>query len=110
VIDANYFKRDLPRDVSAVGGEPVVELFLLNGHVLRVRAVLDVGDGWVTLEAYHARGDLAHHRPRYGAASSPDTDAASETFRAAIAYESIAAVMLDPTPSQVRSRPGFGSD
>jgi hypothetical protein len=109
VFDANYFKSALQKDADAMGGEPVVEVLLVGGHVLRVRAVLDVSGGHVTLETYQAKGDLTHHRPRFGAKPERESDGGLETFRAVVAYESIAAVVLDPSTSQVRARPGFGS-
>ena len=109
MFDANYFKGSFKKDVEATGGGPVVEVILLNGHVHRVRTVLDVADRWITLETYQSKGDLAHHRPRFGDTAERDSGGAHDTFRVVISYESISAVVLDPTPSQVRSRPGFGS-
>ena len=104
MFDANYFRTVLPRDVEAAGGSPVVELLLVGGHAHRVRNVVDVTDGRVTFEAYQMRGELTHHRPRYGQTS----DDASETFRVVVACESIVAVVLDPAPAQTtRNRPGF---
>lgn len=105
MFDANYFRTVLPRDVAATGGHPIVEVQLVGGHSHRVRAVADVADGCVTLETYQAKGDLAHERPRFG--DVPSADAVSETYRTVIAYESIAAVILDPSPAQTRARPGF---
>ena len=105
MFDAQYFQKSLPHDVKAAGGAPVVEVALLNGHTHRVRSVLDIADGCVTLEAYLVRADLAHHRPRFGG-----TDGESyETFRVVVAYEAIAAVVLDPSETQARVRPGFAS-
>jgi hypothetical protein len=92
-----------------MGGDPVVEVMLFNGHALRVRSVVDVSEGRVTLETYQGKGDLAHHRPRFGQATERGSGSGHDTFRAVIAYESIVAVVLDPTPVQARSRPGFGS-
>ena len=103
MFDANYFRTVLPRDVEAAGGSPIVELLLVGGHAHRVRSVLDVADGRVTFEAYQMRGDLAHQRPRYGQTSAEP----HETFRVVVACESIVAVVLDPSPEQTRSRPGF---
>jgi hypothetical protein len=103
MFDANYFRTVLPRDIEAVGGAPIVELLLAGGHAHRVRSVLDVADGRVTFEAYQMRGDLAHQRPRYGQKSAEP----HETFRVVVSCESIVAVVLDPSPEQTRSRPGF---
>jgi hypothetical protein len=105
MFDAHYFRSTLQKDVDALGGDPVVEVLLLNGHAHRVRAVLDAGDGHVTLETYQAKGDLGHDRPRFGETKG----AAADTYRTAVAYESIAAVVLDPAPAQVRPRAGFGA-
>ena len=106
MFDENYFRMTLPRDVEATGGQPVVEVQLLSGHAHRVRSVVEIASGCVTLETYLAKGDLAHERPRFGA---PDDGPARDTYRTVIAYECIAAVILDPSASQVRVRPGFAS-
>lgn len=104
MFDANYFRTALKADLAAAGGSPVVELALLNGHVHRIKAVLDVADGYVTLAVHPIRGDLSHERPRFGATGDHD-----ESVRVAVAYDSIAAVVFDPAPEQVKARPGFAS-
>ncbi len=109
MFDANYFKGSFTKDIAAMGADPVVEVILSNGHVHRVRALLDVGEKWITLETYQAKGDLAHHRPRFGEKADREADGGHDAFRTVISYESIAAVVFDRTPSQVRTRPGFGS-
>ena len=101
MFDANYFQATLPHDVQAAGGSPVVEVSLLNGHVHRVRSVLQAGQGHVTFAVHQVRGDLSHERPRFGAGDGDDA------VRVAVAYESIAAVMIDPAPDKVKGRPGF---
>jgi hypothetical protein len=103
MVDATYFRDALPRDIQATGGSPVVEVVLLSGHVHRVRAVVDAGDAWVTLEVYQVKGDLSHERPRYGVA-----DTAHELVRAVVSYQAIASIVLDPAPAQAKARPGFG--
>lgn len=103
MFDGNYFKKILQRDVDAAGGSPIVELLLVGGHVHRVRSVLDIDDGRVTFEAYQMKGDLAHQRPRFGQSSA----APYETFRVVVSCESIVAVVLDPSPSAPKNRPGF---
>lgn len=103
MFDANYFRSTLQRDVEATGGEPVVEVLLLNGHMHRLRSIVDAADGRVTVEAYQTRGDLAHLRFRFGDKDRVEQD----TFRAVIAYESIAAIVLDPSTDHVKARPGF---
>src|ERR1043165_23470 len=107
MFDENYFRTSLQRDVDASGGTPVVEIQLVSGHAHRVRSVLEVNTGSVTLETYLAKGDLVHERPRFGEAHREGVE--RDIFRTVIAYESIAAVIFDPTPSQVRVRPGFAS-
>lgn len=103
MFDANYFRTVLPRDVEAAGGSPIVELLLSGGHLHRIRGVLSVDEGRVTFEAYQMKGDLTHQRPRFGQTS----EAPYETFRVVVACEAIVAVVLDPSPSHPKSRPGF---
>lgn len=105
MFDKDYFYSELPRDVEAAGGHPVVEVQLVSGHSHRVRSVIDVTERFVTLETYLAKGDLAHERPRFG---EKDGDGGPrDVYRAVIAYESIAAVIFDPSVSQTRVRTGF---
>ena len=103
MFDANYFRTALLSDIKAAGGSPVVELSLLNGHVHRVRSVAEVAEGYVTLAVHPIRGDLSHERPRFGTAGN------GETVRVTVAYDSIAAVLFDPAPEQVKVRPGFSN-
>lgn len=107
MFDEHYFTTMLGRDVEATGGHPIVEVQLISGHVHRVRAIIETSTGSVTFDAYHAKGDLAHERPRFGEADSHGAPRA--TFRAVVAYESIVAVILDPSQEQVRARPGFAT-
>ncbi|MEP6621467.1 MAG: hypothetical protein ABJE47_19225 [bacterium] len=107
MFDAEYFRTTLPRDVEAMGGSPIVEVHLVSGQSHRVRSVTDVGIGVVTLEAYLGKGDLAHHKPRFGA-SGADAEA-HDVFRAVVSYDSVAAVILDPSVSSERARTGFAS-
>lgn len=104
MFDANYFRTALHTDLDAAGGTPVVELALLNGHVHRVRAVVDAADGYVTIMVHQTKGDLSHERPRYG--SNADT---RDSVRVSVSYDSIAAVLFDPAPEQVKARPGFAN-
>jgi hypothetical protein len=105
MFDAEYFKKSLPHDVKATGGKPVVEVVLLTGHSYRVRSVVDVDDGRVTLEAYLVKADLAHHRPLFGGTAGEP----HELFRVVISYDAIASVVFDPTTTQARVQPGFAS-
>lgn len=107
MFDAEYFRTTLARDVEAMGGNPIVEIHLLTGQAHRVRSVTDIAAGVVTLEAYLGKGDLAHQRPRFG--QVPTEAEPHEVFRAVVSYDSIAAVVLDPSTPHERSRPGFAS-
>jgi hypothetical protein len=106
MFDADYFNTRLRRDTDAMGGDPIVEISLLNGHTHRIRSVVDVTSGYVVFEAYHLKGDLAHQRPRF---AQPDTKAGDDesVFRVSATFESISAVVIDPSATQVRTRPGF---
>ena len=103
MFDADYFRKTLSQDVTAVGGKPVVEVVMLNGHAYRVRSIVDADDGRVTLEAYLVKADLAHHRPLFGGTDNEP----HERFRVVLSYDAIAAVVLDPSEAQTRVRPGF---
>lgn len=105
MFDADYFRTTLARDVNAMGGAPLVEVHLSSGQLHRVRSLVDVGPGSVTLEAYHVKGDLAHDRPVFGATA--DDVRKAELFRVVVAYEHITAVVVDPSQHTMRTRPGF---
>jgi hypothetical protein len=108
MFDAEYFSTRLRRDADALGGDPIVEISLLNGHTHRIRSVVEVHAGYVVFEAFHLKGDLAHQRPRFAEAGAADAPASDEAiFRVTAAYESISAVVIDPSATQVRARPGF---
>ena len=105
MLDADYFRKTLPQDVKASGGKPVVEVVMLTGHTYRVRDVVGADEGFVTLEAYLVKADLAHHRPLFGGTEGEP----HERFRVVVSYDAIAAVVLDPSEIQTRVRPGFAS-
>ena len=105
MFDAYYFRKSLPHDVKATGGKPVVEVVMLSGHSYRVRSIVDVDDGRVTLEAYLVKADLAHHRPLFGGTEGEP----HERFRVVVSYDAIASVVLDSSEAQTRVRPGFAS-
>lgn len=107
MFDAEFFSTLLRRAADAQGGEPIVELALVNGHTHRIRSVVQVRDGYVVLEAYHLKGDLAHQRPRFAVAGAATSGGDASTFQVTAAYESICAVVIDPSETQVRGRPGF---
>ena len=105
MFDADYFKKSLLQDVKASGGKPVVEVVMLSGHSYRVRSIVDVDDGHVTLKAYLVKADLAHHRPSFGGTEGEPHD----RFRVVVSYDAIASVVLDSSEAQTRVRPGFAS-
>ena len=107
MFNEHYFQTTFPRDLDATGTHPQVEIQLLSGHAHRVRAILEISASSVTLETYHAKGDLTHERPRFG--DTADDGRQRETYRAVVAYEAIAAVIFDPTTAQARARPGFAN-
>ena len=106
MFDADFFNTRLRRDTDAMGGDPIVEISLLNGHTHRIRSIVDVTSGYVVFEAFHLKGDLAHQRPRFAEPGSKAADDES-VFRVSASYESISAVVIDPSVTQVRNRPGF---
>ena len=101
MFDATYFKKQIDHDVAAAGG-PIVEVVLQNGHTYRARSVLDVTDGYVTLEIYHMKGDLAARHPHWERAAGKNAATPGTTSRAVVSYESIAAVLV--SPDQVEER------
>jgi hypothetical protein len=107
MFDADYFRTTLARDVQAMGDDPIVEIHLVTGQAHRVRGVVEVGDKRVTLDAYLGKGDLAHSRPRFGQSDAESEQ--HERFRAVVSYESIVAVVLDPSRPNARTRTGFAS-
>lgn len=102
MFDATYFKKQIDHDVAAAGG-PIVEVVLRNGHTYRARAVVEVTDGYVVLEIYHMKGDLAARHPHWERAASKNAAAPGTTSRAAVSYESIAAVLVSPDEVQDRT-------
>lgn len=103
MFDATYFRTALAREIEAAGGSPVVDVALANGHVHRVHSVADIADGHVTFLIHVVRGDLSHERPRWQSTAAH----ADELPRVAVAYETIASVLLDPATETVKGRPGF---
>ena len=50
MFTAEYFRTRLQAEAEAMGTAYVVEVFLVNGHSHRVRAVRDTPQGYVLLE------------------------------------------------------------
>jgi hypothetical protein len=107
MIDATYFREQLARDLQAMGNRAVVELRLLGGHVHRVRSVVDVGDGHVTVERFPARGEEGNWEGdawREQVMGAP----AKEIERVIVPFESILDVILTPGRASSGARIGFG--
>jgi len=107
MIDATYFREQLARDVQAIGASAVVELRLLGGHMHRVRSVVDVSDGHVTVERFAARSDEGAWEGdawREQVLGGP----AKEVERVIVPFESILDVILSPGRAAAGARIGFG--
>jgi hypothetical protein len=115
MFTAEYFRTQLQRDIEALGGEPVVEVYLVNGHSHRVRSVIEMPQGYVMLEVYQSKGDPLLQGTKWGAAATTGAPSSAaggvqETRRVAISYESLVEVRIDPSESHARVRPGFAAD
>ena len=108
MIDVEYFRTQLPQQIAAITGQPIVEVVLRNGHSHRVRAVTDALPGWVVLEAFHQERSGARRTSHWQEPLATDADA-PQTFRVTVAYESIDQVIADVAPPSAERRPGsFG--
>ena len=105
MFDADYFKTGLQADIDAQGGNAVVEIHLINGRAHRLRSVVSVQDGYVTLEAYETRGDEIARKPTWR--EMLDARSPHLTERAIIAYESVVSVLVVPTRAQNAPAIGF---
>jgi hypothetical protein len=106
VIDAEYFRTDLSRDIEATGPNASVELHLRNGRALRLRSVLDAKAGFVVLEVFLAR-DEGSRPPRWG--EETPAGRPQPTYRASVAYEAIAAVTVSDLQVTAGPRVGFSA-
>ena len=107
MFDSEYFRPALQADVEALGGSAVVTAHVLGGRAHRLRTVLAVHAGYVTVEAYQNRGDEPTREPRWREeprAGQP----AHETHRAVVAYESIVDVTITATRPDGGGAIGFG--
>ncbi|HET7456353.1 MAG TPA: hypothetical protein VFJ74_01790 [Gemmatimonadaceae bacterium] len=107
MFDSEYFRTILHADVDAVGGSAVVELHLLNGRTHTLRSVLSVHSGYATCEAYRTRGDMPVGRELLWKAPPREGEAAAETFRAVVAYESVATVSITAAAPSSAPKIGF---
>ena len=106
---AEYFQNQLRRNAEAMAGSPVVEIYLVNGHSHRVRSIVEVTDGFVTLDVYQLKGDRSLQQPHWDGGATEADGSAQETMRTSIAYDSIAEVRFEPATAHVRAQAGFGS-
>lgn len=106
MIDARYFRDQLPADVAAAGEQVVVEVRMASGHSHRVRAVIATNDGFAVLERYEVHGEeaLGHEAWRQQVFGGP----AERVERVAVAYEQVSDVVLIPGRAASHSRIGFG--
>ncbi|MEP6494327.1 MAG: hypothetical protein ABJF01_16710 [bacterium] len=107
VFDAGYFTTALPAHVKTAGDGPAVEIHLTQGHVHRVRAILETMPGYVVLEVYRHRIDGSRTGQQWGGPPRDDSSP-SDLQRVAVSYESIAAVVITPADDAVSARIGFG--
>lgn len=108
MIDAEYFRAELPKQIAAAAETPIVDVFLRNGHTHRVRAVAETAEGYVVLEAFRLAGSHDSQTARW---QEPAGSAGTElsTFQVTVAYEAIAHVVVDATPPTATRRAGtFG--
>jgi hypothetical protein len=116
MLDSEYFRTTLQRDVDALGGSAVVELSLLSGRAHHLQSVVSVQGGYVTLEVYRPRSasDRTLDEPRWkedrkaaagGAAAG--AGASYETQRVVVSYESMAAVSITAVRPAGGPRIGF---
>jgi hypothetical protein len=108
MIDADYFRKRITRDVAASGEAAVVEVRLLTGQFHRVHNVLSVEDGYVVLEAYEHRSNEVVSKENWqeqifgGNTSNPMN-------RAIVPYESILDVVVVLGRVGAQTRIGFGT-
>ena len=107
MFDAAYFTNALPAHLKSAGDGPAVEIHLSQGHVHRVRAVVETTPGYVVVEAYRHRIDGNRSGQQWGGPPQDDASPA-DMLRAVLAYEAIAAIVITPAEDAVAARIGFG--
>jgi hypothetical protein len=107
MFDERFFRSALPAQLKDAGGQPIVDVHLLNGQSHRARSVVEATDGYVVLEVYQRRAELAIRKEHWGEAAEGTNAGAQETHLASIAYESIAQVVVTPTEAERGGRIGF---
>jgi hypothetical protein len=108
MIDAEYFRKRLTRDVAASGDAAVVEVRLQTGQFHRVRNVLSVEDAYVILETYEHRGNEIVGKENWQDQIFGGKTA-DQVSRAIVPYESILDVVLVVGRVGTHPRIGFGT-
>ena len=94
MLDAAFFREQLPREVSRKGKEgidqPTVIVRLNSGVSYNVASLGEISDGWVVLEVYPERRSARRHNveDRKGGAPLFDLD------RVAVAFNAVATVVV----------------
>lgn len=104
MLDFNYFKTQLAHD-AVFEENLLVEVVMTNGHTHHVRSVVEVRDGYVVLEVFQRGGDHVVQRPQWQ--RDQRSGELHATSRAAVSYESIAAVVIGPSPDAQDRQVGF---
>lgn len=107
MLDSEYFRTGLQTDVDALGGKAIVELQLANGRVQRVRSVVSIHQGYVTLEVYRNQAGETLAAGWYE--KERDTHPSQDTERTVAPYEAITSVRITPVRPGSASAVGFNT-
>jgi hypothetical protein len=107
VIDSEYFRTILQTNVDQMGGAAIVELHMVGGRTHRLRSVVAVHGGYVTLEVYRGRGESASAGSHWRGKTAK-SEPGLETLRAVVSYESVVDVTITAATSG-SSGIGFGA-
>jgi len=104
MFDAAYFQTDLRSQVSEVGPNAVVKMYLHSGTEYLIRDVVKTTDGYVLLNV--------HPSEQPGSIVAASSSAYSSTpgsghHPVAVTYESIANIYLSSTTAALRPKVGF---
>ena len=106
MLNASYFRNNLNTDAAALGGTPTVEVVMINGLRHRVRSVLHIEDGYVTIEVYSNRASQPLTQARaedelFGISTPADTE------RVTVAYDAIVEVLVNAVRKKDGGKIGF---